>query len=603
MVYQNQSFLWISEEEWMDIRLCSLSETGSHSRIQCENLSNYIIREGGIDSNLFFINRRGYIVPHLIDLCKKSFGQSTHNYKTIEAWFAIQGYNEIKTGKNNYTSNSLQLIDSRNWEELPNIARRVYLVRTRRTNESNIWNNIMTLVNSIDYNQNLAKALRNRKKTIISGENRKRISLHNYIKLKGGLNPGIHTRLYPLKYDLDIINAAFRLTFFEYIHRIKKLHSPRAKTMRKFFQSHPNKWIALRNPLLPSNDIRFLVMKDEITRNLNDLIKCIISVNIHENGSLCPKDGFRLTKHNCITLKDIDEFYIEIQLNNAEILTEFPVWSVRDAVRAGYFDDFIKNGYFNKIPSTMWELLIERGNGPINPFLMSLFGNSDFRYAFNNSSSSFSHFLPDSKVEFTGDITFPGLMDYDGQSTIFIPDAASNYSEIMGNTEFVNFKIIKNLQLHYLILDIMKMINSTSSHYKTFQMNVFTVFDLLKSKLSKKKKDWYNQLLTRMNCEGLIIFTYQSEPIEGFPYFSEIQNAARLCFNKYKGNIPDLEKIFRDIIFKMKGFQPKIQYSRKEVIKILTLIDFNRKSEYLFVENIFMNFINQFNRNYNRNLS
>ncbi|MFX0184608.1 MAG: hypothetical protein ACFE95_16120 [Candidatus Hodarchaeota archaeon] len=509
------------------------------------------------------------------------------SYKLVSTWFSLLGFADV------FGSTNGELINSREWWELPASLRRIYFVYSNTT-DTDIYTTpwracfkeLFELVTSKKLPalreripSSLFRKLKESDKKITSSE----MNWSTYIKYKAGLGKYDENKwicrkisLFRPKYDVDIVSSAIRMIFFEHIQKYPKAQAA-AKLIQDFFTLHSDQWNASRLPLR-SSDIRFIIMIDNFPKNLLDMYKLLIQNNNFDIAK--KKKG----------LTFINKAYQTVQLVNAEILADFPFWYLTQACKSGSYQNWIERG--NTIPETIDDLLIENGFGPVNHFIMGLFSNNIFRNALNNKKAN--RILKNFRIEYVGSYNQP-ILERPNLTTAFIPDIVSKAEDSL--TQYLNMKIIGKASDLDVVVDILKSHNSLNQPYRTFQLNIYR-YELIPNitHLNRKQNSSLTNLLKKYHANGVIVITKPTYIMGGLSRFSEIFNAARINFLEYKrvGKTPkNNQKIANDIVVKVNGFQKSVPITANHVIKFLKMFNFEASHECLFVKESFWNYIKE----------
>lgn len=552
-----------------------------------DKIEKIISQIGGFNSPLLFTKACGYFIPSLWKIVSNPLKEDNQNkYKIMRNWFATQGFTDILYI--HYQEQHYIKIDANQLTEIPTSCRRSYYVKNPDLNIQTTGKKYQKDLGSlfIPATRKITDLGANKRYSYTEeGKTRKRVTAQKIIKEKiknQFLNKFKNMKkgqiLYIPLYDEDLVSTYLRLAFYEDRARLTN-PVPGGVDLDALFSQHHERWLAVRNPFKPRDEFTFLVMFCHQDRVLKKTIKNLL---------------LRETDYKNCTAADINHQRRSAELSTAKILVGRPKWSYYAAIESGAFQGWLDRGH--ALPQSLDELMVERGNGPLNYFLNGLIGDRSFRHAMNEENIPMSTAGSRIPVIYTGSFTqFP--KNKPGISTIFMPDAATNQISGLGSTEFWLYKHINNKWHINHIIDLLKQQNSGEQPYSTFQVNVYTK-SLLGSIKTLKAKNFkkIERLMNNCHADGIIVIVVPGHLTARYPRFGEIFNAARLLYaKKYKCGIlvPHPKQILNDIIEKVKKYQPfdVVWTNLKEnIVEMIKLFNFKANNEYQFVLEAFWNY-------------
>lgn len=559
-----------------------------------DSVIKFIQDLGGIDSPLFSYAGQLYYTPNLWEVVSNRMKEHQKNaYIGIQNWFALQGYNDIIDLKIEdqvfiplQVSNFFEIIPKSYRDKLPkNISKELTKITVFINNpvfsryKDAVWLKLFKNLFLLASKHTIISSILNYRpyeKIEKNGTIKKRYlpRVSQVIKVAAGVSKNLS--LYTIKFDQELISAGYRLAYFEFEPNKRIVDTSNLDTL---FNRYNNHWIALRNPFIPDNDYKFLVMAD-------DMISSFLAIVMN------------LITEGKTSVSDINRIRRMVELSNCQLLKGCETYSYREAIETGAFQNRIERN--KPLPQTLEELLVEVGRGALNDLLIGLFSSVNFRQAINSQGAKM--ILTNKKVPviYVGSYTKGGDTEFDDQTTMFIPDATTKISP---NMKYPEYLLIKNERFadatkpHHGVIDLMKQQNSHANPYRTFQMNIYTKKEIFNfNHLTQGRKRELLGVMSSHNAHGIIRFSFPKKRIKGLPRFAEVFNGARILFEKeYKmgAAVPTMNKIYKDLLSKLKTFQPSTNWDLLEddVRSMIEMFDFHTSSQYDFLEKIFWNFV------------
>jgi hypothetical protein len=548
-----------------------------------------------MDTGLFYYKGTFYYIPDLWRMVSSSLKSGSQGkFKGIRNWFACQGYNQHIDLLSK--DQLIEPIFTKGHNNIPKKYRRTYYVRNQKLNRKES-SNYAKLFKELFIEAKKKYSELSSRSTIYIEENgkSKRLFLPSpSAKIKKELGLGRKQVLLALKYDEDLISAAYRLAYYEFQSRHTQAES---KDIDKLFAQHKSRWVALRNPFKPENNFKFLVMIYAMNATLEKIFNKLFTID-EWSTSLSSVEDFidviRIKWPNS-SLSKIDHIRKSVELSNCKLLRGCEFWSLFDALELDMFQKRIQQG--RELPKTQTELLKEIGIGALNDFCIGLFGSQKFRQAINQHGGDL--FFTGSKmdVSYIGSYTKGEDTEFPGQSTVFIPDATTKTRPEVERPEYLLIKNEAANNSGNAIIDLMKQQNSRENPYRTFQMNVYSNQEVKNTRmLTRKRRSDLHRLIMKNHANGIIIFSFPEYVIHGFPRFAEVFNAARLIYvkNHRQGTpIPKKSGILKGVYRRLRAFQPYTDWEalKKQVVTLMQLFNFEVDTEWKFVEEAFLNYI------------